>query len=415
MKKLLLSLLLVGVALGVKAQPAADNTFFWSLNAGATFYQHSGESQLGLPSGGLYFGRWLMKPLAFRLAVDANMVPSHLHGDASGSTLFLFGSAEFMWDINATFFHVYNKNFLAPIPVYPLIGLGLAYRPEFEVDGVTHKADHDFQAMLGFNLPVRIGAKWDAFLEYKCFFLPQSFDGSRYDNFMHNITLGVTHRMSDDPYHRRTTYESRNTSEDWFVGFGAGVSFSSFEFEYVGNFDARLYNFTPEIMFGRNYSDVWTIRFELSGFFARERAHMVPTPNEAGTAFVDELHPGRWYAFNLLHTDFMVNLSHLAGFGRGVKWNFLPYLGAGPVWRYQAKPVFTVGADVGFMARRYIDNMGDFYIDLKYIIVPPRVAGETGPSGSIFGVGYPMLTFGYIHNFGHSTTRYRMPVNSTIN
>jgi hypothetical protein len=59
--------------------------------------------------------------------------------------------------------------------------------------------------------------------------------------------------------------------------------------------------------------------------------------------------------------------------------------------------------------------MGDFYIDLKYIMVPPRVAGEAGPSGSIFGVGYPMLTFGYIHNFGHSTTRYRMPLNSTIN
>ena len=183
----------------------------------------------------------------------------------------------------------------------------------------------------------------------------------------------------------------------------------------AGNLDARLYNPTPEIIVGRNYSNVWTIRFELSGFLARERAikELVVSPD--GASFSEELRVGKWYAFNSLHTDFMVNLSHLLNFRRGVKWNFLPYMGAGPVWRYQAKPVFTIGADAGFMARRYLDNLGDFYIDLKYIIVPPRVAGGTGPSGSIFGVGYPMLTVGYLHNFGHSTTRYRMPVNSTIN
>jgi hypothetical protein len=45
------------------------------------------------------------------------------------------------------------------------------------------------------------------------------------------------------------------------------------------------------------------------------------------------------------------------------------------------------------------------------MMVPPRVAGGSGPSGSIFGVGYMAFTVGYIHNFGHSTVRYRMPVN----
>ena len=415
MKKLLLSLCLVGFALSAKAQPTADNTLFMSLNAGATFYQHSGEGQLGLPAGGLYIGRWLMRPLAFRLAADVAMAPTALQSNSSTNALYLMGSAEFMWDINSTFFHVYNKNFLYPIPFYPLVGLGLVYRPEIEIDGLKYQADHDFQAMLGFNMPVRIGSRWDACLEYKCFFFPQGFDGSRGDNFMHMLTLGLTHRWSDDPFHRRTQYESRTTNDDWFVGFGMGVSFSSFEFEYADNIDARLYNFTPELMFGRNYSDVWTIRFELSGFLARERAHMVPQVDEDGASITNELKPGYWYTFNCLHTDFMINLTHLFHFRRGVKWNFLPYLGAGPVWRYQAHPRFDVAADAGFMARRFINNMGDFYIDLKYIMVPPRVAGETGPTGSIFGVGYPMLTFGYIHNFGHSTTRYRMPVNSTIN
>ena len=117
----------------------------------------------------------------------------------------------------------------------------------------------------------------------------------------------------------------------------------------------------------------------------------------------------------MLHTDFMINLSHLLNFKRGVRWNILPYLGAGPVWRYRSQPVFDLGADFGIMARRFMDNMGDFYIDLKYLMVPPRIAGGSGPTGSYLGVGFPMLTVGYIFNFEHSTTRYRMPVNSTIN
>ena len=143
MKKLLLSLLLVGFALGAKAQPAADNTFFWSLNAGAAVYQHVGEPGFGVPAGGLYLGRWLMRPLAFRLAADVAMAPSYLQASStksSSNALYLMGSAEFMWDINATFFHVYNKRIQCPIPFYPLIGLGLLYRPEIEIDGEKHGA-----------------------------------------------------------------------------------------------------------------------------------------------------------------------------------------------------------------------------------------------------------------------------------
>ena len=421
MKKLLLSLLLVGACMGASAQRAnvySDNTLFMSFNVGASLYNHSGSSDFSLPTGGLSFGRWLMRPLAFRIAADVTMTPSFAQTGKSGSATYLFGSAEFLWDINSTFFHVYNKTFLYPIPFYPLIGLGVVYRPSSDFEGESYGEDNDFQAMLGLHMPVRLGSSWDAFLEYKCFFLPQTFDKSPNDNFLQTFTLGLTHRWGDNPFARRTQFESRSTDEDWFVGFGIGASFSSFEFEFIDNIDARLWNVSPEFMIGRNYSNVWTIRFELSGFFARERAHITNDSfvDAEGQPYTkDVLHPGNWYIFNCLHTDFMINLSHLAGFDRGVKWNFLPYMGAGPVWRYQDHPVFTVAADAGLFIRRYVDNMSDIYFDLKYIMVPPRVAGETGPSGSIFGVGYPMITFGYIYNFDHSTARYRMPVNSDIN
>lgn len=404
MKKFLLTLVLAGMFAGAEAQREAayaDNTFFWSLGVGGAYYQHSGSAQMGIPAAGLYFGRWLMKPLAFRIAGDVVMAPSFQH-NSGDNALFFMGSAEFMWDVNATFFHVYNKTFLYPFPAYPLIGLGAAYLPE----GSNWHADHDFQAMLGMHIPVRLGSKWDAFLEYKCFFLPQTFDESYKNNYMHSAMVGLTHRWSDNPYGRRTAFESRSTSDDWFAGFGAGMSFSSFSFEHMFDGVGRLWIPTPEGMFGRNYSNVWTIRFELSGFFARERY----------TQLTDSTgRPGKWYTYNYLHADFMLNASHLFNFNRGIKWNFLPYLGAGPIVRYSSHPVFTVAANAGLMARRYIDQMGDFYIDLKYVMAPPRFAGSTGGSGGIFSVGYPMITMGYIYNFGHSTTRYRMPVNSSIN
>lgn len=410
MKKLILTLVLAAMCLGANAQREAayaDNTFFWSLGVGGTFYQHSGTSATGVPAGGLYFGRWLMKPLAFRIAADVVMAPSYRQQSTGGSTMFFFGSAEFMWDVNATFFHVYNKNFLYPFPFYPLIGLGAAYRTAGKADTTSFGPDRDFQAMLGFHFPVRIGRKWDAFLEYKCFFLPQTFDDSYENNYMHTVTVGLTRRWADNPYGRRTAYETRNTDEDWFAGFGAGMSFSSFGFEHMFDGVGKLWIPTPEGMFGRNYSNVWTIRFELSGFFARER--YIQLNDSTGRT-------GRWYTYNYLHADFMLNASHLFNFNRGVKWNFLPYLGAGPIVRYSSRPIFTVAADAGLMARRYIDQMGDFYIDLKYVIAPPRFAGNNSvTSNGIFSVGYPMITMGYIYNFGHSTTRYRMPVNSNIN
>lgn len=394
MKKLLLTLLLVGSLLGVSAQKEgayADNTFFLSMNVGGAYYHHEGSGTLGVPSAGVYLGRWLMRPLAFRIAGDMAMIPANSEAGTDGG-MFVMGSAQFMWDINSTFFHVYNRNYQYPIPFYPMIGLGVLYK--------TEGPDRDFQGMLGAHIPFRIGELWDAALEYKCFFLPAHFDGSMTrSSLLHTVGIGLSRRWSDDPYHRRTAFESRNTGEDWFTGFGVGALFNSFEFEHVLTPGSKLWNITGDMMVGRNWSNIWTIRFELSGFFGRGR-------------YVNNK-PGLWYTFNSLHTDFMINLSNLANFRRGRKWSFLPYLGAGPVWRYK-HPVFSLGADGGLMVRRYVDNMGDFFVDFKYIMVTPYFAGGTGPSGSYLGVGYPMVTVGYICNWGHSTTRYRMPVNSCV-
>lgn len=401
MKKIALTLLLALCCLGAKTQPVVmPGSLYASINAGGFAYKHISGMNMGAPSFGVEIGSWIMKPLAFQLAYEGAMAPSFYQSETGGNALFSFLSAEFKWDFNATFFHVYNKTIQYPLPVYPMIGLGLLMRNQISVNGVTHSTDNEFHAMLGLQFPVRLTDRLSAKLDYKCFFMPQGFDGSVGDNYMHMLGLGLMWRATDDPYHRKTAFEARNTSEDWFVGYGVGALFNSFEFEaFLGdNAKSKLWNVTGDMMVGRNYSDIWTIRFELSGFFARHRYN------------AEKQQAGNWYPFNMLHTDFMVNLAHLFSFKRGDRLSILPYLGAGPVWTYK-HPRFDVGADFGLMARYYIDNAGDVFFDAKYMMVPPRVAGGYGPSGNILGVGYLTLTVGYIHNFGHSTVRYRMPVN----
>ena len=157
-------------------------------------------------------------------------------------------------------------------------------------------------------------------------------------------------------------------------------------------------------MFGRNCSNFWTIRFELTGLTAHGP---YDTINEQA---------GDGYTFGMLHSDVMLNLTHAIKFTRGKKLNVLPYLGAGMVWRFD-KPQFDMGADFGVMLRYYIGRRSDLYADLKYLMVPPRIGGGIGPEGplpGIFGynvvwVGLPSITLGYIYNFGTNTTRYRLP------
>lgn len=399
MKKVVLLFLLVLGCAGAQAQVVSDNTYFLSFNAGASYYRHSGTGDIGVPAGGFVFGRWIMRPLALRFAADVAMAPSYFQSNSSGSTLFLMGTGALVWDINSTFFHVYNKNYLYPIPFYPIFGLGIVYRPEIKVDGVTEKSEYDFQAMIGLHAPFRIAPFWDLFFEYKCIFLPQSFDGSKGDNFMHTATIGVTRRWSDNPYRRYAKYGSRSLEEDWFFGVGVGPNFSSFAFENVGK--PGMYGIAPELMFGRNFTEFWGVRMELGGLIGHERYDDV---NDVA---------GDSYVFTNLHADLMMNVSNLIGFTRGKRLNFIPYVGAGLIWRYD-DVMFDMQGDAGLLFRYYLNAKSDLYADIRYTMVHPRIGGGTDNTddGSLLtdlSVGLPSITFGYIFNIGRSTTRYRVP------
>lgn len=398
MKKIIISLLLLATFAGARAQIGTNfgANMFMTMGGGVSWWNNDVNGMKGPGfAGGIGVGKWILSPLAARISLDFQVTPSaQLDGYRSS---FAHATAEFLWDFNSTFSHIrdWRLNF------YPLLGLGVSYLGG-TTDGHGHTlrgSDHAIHTLFGFNMPFRLGMGWDIFLEGKVYFLPENYDAGGEFPRMWTLTAGFTHNFTESPYGRRTEHESRSTDEDWFIGFGIGPNYSSFDlFTNKHHGGLSMLGVAPELMFGRNFSNFWTIRFEVTGLAAHEPFDTVMQE------------PRGNYSFSMLHADVMLNLSHLIDYKRGVRWNFMPYLGAGPVWRYD-EPKFDMAADWGLFVRRYVSHHGDVFIDLKYIMVPPRIGGGTGPSGSIYSVGIPSITFGYIHNFGHSSTRYRMPYN----
>lgn len=401
MKRILTLLLFVATFASSHAQVGSDFgvNMFVSASGGMSLYSNRVEQlQTGF-SGNVAVGKWILYPLAMRVDFDFSTVPAERLGHEYSQN-FAFADVSFLWDVTSTFLRTRNWR----INAYPVIGLGLAYRAAVKSGPVSLGTDHDFQTFMGVHVPLRVSSHFDVFAEYRCRFFPEVFDFGGGDVYLHSIVAGVNCRFTDSPFSRRTQYESRETDQDWFFGIGLGPNFSSFSFEHVD--EGGMYGFTPEVMFGRNYSNFWTIRFELGGLRAHE-----PFDTIRGVA-------GDSYSYSTVHADVMVNLTHALRFRRGVRLNVLPYLGAGLIWRYD-NIMFDMAADAGLMFRYYVGYHSDLYIDLKYQMIPPRIGGgmaTEGPFGvsmesSIFWVGIPSLTVGYIYNFGHSTTRYRLPAN----
>ena len=185
MKKIVISLLLLFTLSGAQAQIGTGFgvNMFLSADAGASMYSNRyNDNPVGF-SGGISVGKWILTPLAFRVGFDFKTIPSTYQG-LSYTSNFAFADAVFLWDFTSTFFRTRNWR----INVYPMIGLGLAYRAAVTVGNKTFGTDHEFQTMLGLHVPVRIGNHWDIFAEYKCRFLPEAFDGSNGDVYLHSLT-----------------------------------------------------------------------------------------------------------------------------------------------------------------------------------------------------------------------------------
>ena len=185
MKKIVITLLLSCMALtGIRAQIGTDFgvNMFVTLNGGLSYSKDvNSEFKPGF-AGGIGVGKWILTPLAGRVDLDFMTGPSMRLPEHTVS--YAAATMEFLWDPMATFSRVRNWDF----NIYPIIGLGIIYRAG---DGKL-ATDRDVHSLLGVNANYRLGMGWDAYFEYKCFFLPESFDDGR--TFLHTAVLGFPYR-----------------------------------------------------------------------------------------------------------------------------------------------------------------------------------------------------------------------------
>ena len=384
---------LLGFVMSVTAQEndgvIYPNSAFATVQLGGYAYGHESGNRFSAPMLGVTGGFWVSDPLALQLSVEGFM-GSRPNGN---SAAYLFANTDFKWDVNSTFFHLYNKNYLSPIPVYPIFGIGMGTCLDFDS---AADSDYTFVVSVGFQAPYRISSKTDVVLQYRFYAIPIGFDDG--GKAIHTFGVGFNFRQSDEPFHRRTERSSRAKGEDWFFGLGIGANYSSFDLftnPYHGGLS--MVGVAPELMFGRNFSNFWTVRVQMAGLTAHE--------------IYDTLHAtaGQSYRFSYAHVDLMFNVSSLIWRQRGASFNIMPYFGAGPVWRYD-KLSFSTAADAGLFLRQYITRRSDLYVDMRYLMIPPYIGGSRGPSNKFYGVGLPSVTVGYVYNFGHNTTRYRIPL-----
>lgn len=373
-----------------------QTNLFVSGKASGVMYTNDNGMAIGF-GGGFSIGKWVSEPLALRANIDVGMLATREQTSTGGTTMHLMPSLDAIFDPWVVFGNGPQDWY---IRVYPIVGIGGLFR---SVDLNEDNPNNVFEMSLGLHIPFSFQrySKWAGFLEYKYFLLPQHYDGNKEHRGMNSVSLGLSRRFNMDPYHRRTAQESHDAGDDWFAGCGIGVNYSSFDlFSNPNHGGLAMIGVAPEIMVGRNYSNFWTLRIELTGLSAHEQFDTLSSTASQ-------------YMFTFAHADLMVNVSHALYFKRGVKWNVLPYIGIGPVWRYDDM-VMNMAGNLGIMFRRYLNEAGDFYIDAKYVMVPPAIGGGRGPSGSIYGVGLPSITAGYIYNFGVTSARYRQPASHTL-
>ncbi|MCR4660137.1 MAG: porin family protein [Bacteroidales bacterium] len=373
MKKIALALVLTLTLACGNAQEGRVSIFsntFASGGIGLAF--HSPANQSASTASGFAMnvaaGKWILQPLAMRIDAGAAML-SNNEGESSTYTI---ANLEFMWDILSAFGSIENPR----VNVYPIAGLGV-----YMLSGSSSTSN--LQTMFGLHVPVRILNGLSAFAEYKNIIIP--YDGKA--AHINMATIGATYNFNYTPYNRRSEYATRGMFEDWFLGYGIGANVTTFDFK--GWDDFGRYSIMPEIMIGRNYTPRWTLRFELSGLYAHE--------------FDNEL-----FRYTDFHADVMFNLTNTLDFVRGRRLGIMPYIGAGPVWRYD-NPIFTMCANGGLFLRYYLSQSSDIFLDVKHTFMPHYVVDGANTNMRI-GVGITSLTFGYIYNIGTSTTRYRVPV-----
>ncbi|MDY5968838.1 MAG: hypothetical protein SPJ13_02310 [Bacteroidales bacterium] len=363
--------ILLFVALALPMHGMAEGRGLWgntfvSFGVGSHSYsndQYGVFSQFG-PRAQVSFGKWMFN----YMGVKASVVGLQAKGGTGIASNYLIAEASLLFNPLRSFSRHYHVSSW-DMSLYAGVGLWSRLKNE------TVSVDREFIGVAGWNGGYGLSKSLFLTLDVGAHLIPVDFDYNKKPSSMFFATLGLTYKISDNPYRVAQHGESRRFWEDWYAGLAAGCG-------VWAHFDDGIL-FYPEasvgLVLGKRHSVVWESRARLSGDYC----------------FIDDA----FFRASIM-VDLMCNVLNLFPSLTSRVWNFSPYIGAGMINDISIEEAdkFLYCIEGGVNIRRRLSGNNDIYFDFGSMLVPPRVSR----------VGTEIkatATLGWIYSLGRSNCR----------
>jgi hypothetical protein len=325
-------------------------------DAANLFSNHDMEASLTL-------GKWMFNSIGFRVNL------TELHTTSSLSIPSFYESVEFGAFLDPIrMLRPQRLERLWSLKLY--LGVGLIHR---KINS-EQSADNDFMGSCGINLERHIFNGFSVCGDLGMHLYPSNFDNNKTMGNVLMATIGITYKPNYTPFLYVSTSESQRLREDWYVG-GALAA---------GSF-VRLsggLGYTPiagaDFIVGKHYTTIWEMRGRLS----------------AGTS----LSSSDKFTYANVGVDVMANLTNVFSEQRNRLWNISPYVGTGIIDNISDAEKFMFCVNGGLYIRHWLTTKSDIYMDMRALVVPPRLTPASSPIKATIGLGY-------IYNIGRNTCR----------
>lgn len=271
-----------------------------------------------------------------------------------------------------------RKDQLRPNELQGFLGFGVVRRLRNALQG----ADNDFCVAVGVNFTTPLYNNTYLLAEVGAIATPSHFDNNERVSCWLSGSVGVMHRLSNNPYRNGIAGSSQKNEEDWYLSIGAGLN--TMVYSPAPSMKERVKELGPDVSvaIGKYLSPVTNIRLSMTGV-------------QAG------MMQKRFMAANL-HGDILFNINNMFYPKQNRVWNFSVLVGGGIInrWDYRiAMPVIRGGMQL----RLWVSKQSDLYLEGSYDMMPSEFAHLK--YGQRMGVGMAEVKLGYCYNLGRGTRR----------
>lgn len=346
-----------------RAQFRGTQDTYAMLKAGPNYYLNGKEGGLG---GGIEicYGKWLINTVSMR----ARFSGQYVNKDESGMILYL--NADALFDILASL----RGYKVSDYRTYALCGVGLAH---------CLWGDNDFNVELGIGGDKSIHEHWRLSCEIRLLIHPSDFDNNSVSSLLPSIMMGVVRDINANPTRTRLRGETRRFSNDWFFQVAIGVS--SLNYRGLNGLRERLSLLTPIVEYGlgKDLSKAWSGRFFISGLYGKSREEL--------------------FSYYNLRADMLLDLAGLLNpEDDRPLLDMKAYSGVSFLARLDDQSHFILGTAMGLILLIRPSDSHEFYIDGRYLLIPPRFARVRESQGPM-SVGMGTISVGYSYFFTRSS------------